>query len=156
MFEFIFDHFMTFITIITPLAVGYLTYRSTRQEKQSKQYMELLKRNKELEKKEADREKKQTLDQIKELSESIETLKNEVKELKEEIDMKAITIQLSKLQHLNEINIEYVQSLSKVVTTLSEEALKSENVNEKRLQSVIDDHEDTETKIMKDIYKIMY
>lgn len=152
----IFDYFMSFISIMTPLVLGYLTYRSSKQEKKSKEYMELMEKNKILEKQQAEREKNETLEQIKELTESIESLKTEVENLKKDIDIKALSIQLSKLQHLNEFNFEYIQSLSNVVTTLSEESLEANNIDGSRLRTVVNDHKKTETKIMQDIYKILY
>lgn len=152
----LFDYFMSFISVITPLAVGYLSYRSSKQEKKSKEYMELMEKNKTLEKKESEREKRETLNQIKALTESVESLKTEVEDLKKEIDLKTLSMQLNKLQHLNEFNFEFIQSLSTVVTTLSEESMEAENIDGSRLRSVVNEHKKTETKIMQDIYKIMY
>ena len=129
------------LVAVTPIIVAYLTYRTNKKSKEDKEYRELREKyeeeirvNQEKKRQERDEELDKKFSGLKENLNKVQT------ELKE-FDTKAITKQLDDLVEISEINLEYSQSLSKVVVTIGEAIRDSDIIESCDISDAIREHQ---------------
>lgn len=154
----------TFISIFgivmsafTSIVVAALGLYQTKKTKETAEYRKLKDEKEDLirEKEEESRQKLNT--RLDNLEQSVTSLTKEVNTLSNGVDMKKIENQLSQLHILNEVNFEYVQSLSGVVSTIGESLSSSPILSEDdkaNMENKIDAHKTKESDITSKLYKI--
>ena len=102
------------ITCLSPIIVAYFGYISTKQQKQTKEFIDLQTKfnnlNEQNKKKEVEAQKKG----IEGIQQSITELQTQMNELKSTVNIKGINDQLKDIIEISHINFEYSQSLSQV------------------------------------------
>lgn len=144
------------LVAVTPIIVAYLTYRTNKKSKEDKEYREL--REKYEEEIRVNQEKKRQ-ERDEELDKKFSGLKEDLNKVQTELkefDTKAITKQLDDLVEISEINLEYSQSLSKVVVTIGEAIRDSDIIESCDISDAIREHQDNERKITNKLYKVLY
>lgn len=162
-----FDYLERILVGLTPIIVAYLAYRTSKREKADKDYRELRQKyEKELEKKRNDEEAERKRD-MENIQEDIESFKDDIKmdiqnitaqmdALKEQIDMSEITKQLNNLVDITGINLDYSQSLSKVLLTIGSALCNESNPHCEDITKVMNEHQEKERNIVNKIYKAIY
>lgn len=145
------------LSAFTTLAVAWMGSQQAKKTKETEAYRKLKDEKDQLirEKEEEERNKLNT--RLDNMEGHLESLTGEVTTLNGSIDMKKIESQLSQLHVLNEVNFEYVQSLSGVVSAIGESLTSSSLVSDddkKRVEKKIDDHKEKEGQITSNLYKI--
>ena len=152
------DIFSIVITAITPITVAILGYLQNKKIKNDEAYRKLRDEKEELEAKQKKENEEKNAKKLNTMEESIGNLAKDVETLREEVEIEKIKNQLNHLHMLNEFNFEYIQSLSKVVITMGETISSSELIDNDaklRLQSAVDTHNNIDSKLRKDMYKIL-
>lgn len=114
------DIITAIITCISPIIVAYFGYITTKQQKQTKEFIDLQTRfnnqNAELKKQEADQQKKA----IEDVQKSIKNLEKQMQGLEAKFDIKKINDRLDDIVEISQVNFEYSQSLSSVICAIGD------------------------------------
>lgn len=152
----IYEFFKEFIPLTTPFLLALITFLNKRRESKilaDQKYKE--KYHKELEEKRLEDEKQRD-DTITDIKNEVATLGKQMAILEESVNMGDINRTLNKLVDINAVNMEYSQSLSKVVITIGESLRKSENPESENIAKAISEHLQTERELTNKIYKSIY
>lgn len=144
---------MTTFSTIVVAAIGVYQKKI---EKKNDDYQKLREENEQLTNEERKRNAQKEEERFLRLEKSVERLSTDVSELKKSINLDNISKQLTQLHSLNELNFEYVQSLSSVVTNVAESLVSSHSLNEdtkEKLMAETDKHKKIEDDITKRLYK---
>ncbi len=153
-FDTAFNYFMTFIQILTPIILAYITYSSNKKQKEDKANQELQKKYDAKLAEERINVEKRRDESIGAIKKDVENLKKQVDKLEDTIDMDRIEKSLSQLVDISSINMKYSQSLSGLVVTIGE-ALK-ETTKDDNISKAIQAHQAVERDMMNKIYKAIY
>lgn len=108
------------ITCLSPIIVAYFGYITTKQQKQTKEFIDLQTKynnqNNEIKKQEAEAQKKS----IGEIQKSITNLQTQINQLEAKFDIKKINERLEDIIEISQVNFEYSQSLSSVICAVWE------------------------------------
>lgn len=146
------------ITCLSPIIVAYFGYISTKQQKQTKEFIDLQTKfnnlNEQNKKKEAESQKKA----IEGIQESITELQKQMNDLKSTVDTKRINAQLKDIIEMSHINFEYSQSLSQVICAIGDciDNSQIDGTAAADFKKELDRHKNTEREIMNRIVKIAY
>lgn len=146
------------ITCLSPIIVAYFGYISTKQQKQTKEFIDLQTKfnslNEQNKKKEAESQKKA----IEGIQQSITELQTQMNELKTTVDTKKINEQLKDIIEMSHINFEYSQSLSQVICAIGDciDNSQIDGTAAADFKKELDRHKNTEREIMNRIVKIAY
>lgn len=153
-FDLIFNYFMTFIQILTPIILAIISFRASKRQKEDKANNELQKKyDAKIAEERANNEKKRD-ESIQSIKQDMENLKTQVEKIEETIDMGKIEKSLSQLVDISSINMKYSQSLSGLVVTIGE-AIK-ETSKDDNISKAIQAHQAIERDLMNKIYKAIY
>lgn len=142
------------IALACPVILAIFTYKSSKKEKEDAKYRAL---REELDK--VAEEKKQARD--KEITDSLNDLGEKIGEVEaavKAIDINDIQSQLSDLKQLNGLNLDYSQSLSKVVIKMAN-CMKDTDMSKENKDGIgkaVEDHQNSEQVITKKIYQFLY
>lgn len=140
------------VIAVTPLAVGILSYLSVKKDKEDKEYRELRESYEEVLNKEKKEKDEKIEENIQKITEDVKNLSSKIND----IDVEDINTQLKNLVSISEINLQYSQSLSKVVTTIGE-CLRDSNIEfDNDISKVISEHQELERNITNRLYKVLY
>ena len=153
------DTITTLITCLSPIIVAYFGYITTRQQKQTKEFMErqtkYKEQNESMKKQEIEDQKKA----IKAIKESVEKLQHQFDELNGKFtSFEQINNQLEDILELSHVNFEYSQSLSEVICAIGD-CIESANVSQDKVnkfQKELERHKEEERKFVSRILKIAY
>ena len=153
------DTITTLITCLSPIIVAYFGYITTRQQKQTKEFIELQtkynEQNESMKKQEIEDQKKA----IKAIKESVEKLQHQFDELNGKFtSFEQINNQLEDILELSHVNFEYSQSLSEVICAIGD-CIESANVSQdevNKFQKELERHKEEERKFVSRILKIAY
>lgn len=150
---------MTVITCLSPIIVAYFGYISTKQQKQTKEFIDLQTKfntmNEQNKKKEAEEQKKA----IEGIQKSIGELQTQINTLKKSVDnLDGINTQLKDIMEISHINFEYSQSLSQVICAIGDciDSASVDNDSANKFQSELDRHKNEEREYVNRILKIVY
>lgn len=150
---------MTVITCLSPIIVAYFGYISTKQQKQTKEFIDLQTKfntmNEQNKKKEAEEQKKA----IEGIQKSINELQTQINTLKKSVDsLDGINTQLKDIMEISHINFEYSQSLSQVICAIGDciDSASVDNDSANKFQSELDRHKNEEREYVNRILKIVY
>lgn len=108
------------ITCISPIIVAYFGYIATKQQKQTKEFIDLQTKynaqNDSIKKQEIDAQKKS----ISEIQNSIKVLRDQMIKLEQKVDMDRINSRLEDIIDISQVNFEYSQSLSSVICAIGD------------------------------------
>lgn len=153
-FDLVFNYFMTFIQILTPIILAIISFRASKRQKEDKANNELQKKyDAKIAEERTNIEMKRD-ESIQSIKQDMENLKNQVEKIEETIDMGKIEKSLSQLVDISSINMKYSQSLSGLVVTIGE-ALK-ETSKDDNISKAIQAHQAIERDLMNKIYKAIY
>lgn len=93
---------------------------------------------------------------IEEIRKDVVTLSGQMIKFEESVDMVEISKVLNKLLDINAINMEYSQSLSRVVVSIGESLKKSDSSGSENIAKVIEAHLQAERDLTNKIYKSIY
>lgn len=140
------------VIAVTPLAVGILSYLSVKKDKEDKEYRELRENYEEVLNNEKKKKDEKIENSINKITEDVKNLSTKI----DNIDVEDINTQLKNLVSISEINLQYSQSLSKVVTTIGE-CLRDSNIEfDNDISKVISEHQELERNITNRLYKVLY
>ena len=154
------------ITIITPFAIAYLAYISTKKEKKEEKYR-LLQKKAEQERDmlllEKEEKKEEVFDKLikdiaimkTDFSKDINNLNKRVEEIAKANNIEALNNQLSKLALISTVNFEYSQSMSTVVVTIGEALQKSTYDENNDISHAISKHKEDEKTLIGKMYKMI-
>lgn len=145
------------LSAFTTLAVAWMGVQQSKKTKETEEYRKLKDEKDALLREKEEESQKQLNERLSNMESHIASLSGEMTALNDEIDMKKIESQLSQLHVLNEVNFEYVQSLSGVVSAIGESLTSSTLVSDddkEKVEKKIDDHKEKEGKITSNLYKI--
>ena len=153
------DTITTLITCLSPIIVAYFGYITTRQQKQTKEFIELQtkynEQNESMKKQEIEDQKKA----IKAIKDSVEKLQQQFDELNGKFtSFEQINNQLEDILELSHVNFEYSQSLSEVICAIGD-CIESANVSQDKVnkfQKELERHKEEERKFVSRILKIAY
>lgn len=108
------------ITCLSPIIVAYFGYITTKQQKQTKEFIDLQTRynnqNAEIKKQEAEAQKKS----IEDIQQSVKDLQIQLNSLESKFDIKKINDRLEDIIDISQVNFEYSQSLSSVICAIGD------------------------------------
>ena len=155
----------TLITCISPIIVAYFGYIATRQQKQTKEFLELQtkynQQNEAMKKQEAEEQKqaiKSIKDSVDQLQHQFNELNGKFNSLDQRMDISRINDQLNNILELSHVNFEYSQSLSEVICAIGD-CIETANVGKpqvERFQKELERHKEDERKFVSRILKIAY
>ena len=155
----------TLITCISPIIVAYFGYIATRQQKQTKEFIELQtkynQQNEAMKKQEAEEQKqaiKSIKDSVDQLQHQFNELNGKFNSLDQRMDISRINDQLNNILELSHVNFEYSQSLSEVICAIGD-CIETANVGKpqaERFQKELERHNEDERKFVSRILKIAY
>jgi len=148
--------FTTLVTCLTPIAVAWGGWKVSLSQKQSKEYHELLEKyNKERAIAEEEKEKAMLVREER-LEKKINDLEKKVNDLLNSSESSDLDERVDKLYDLTEINHDYIQTVSSVVTSIGEGLISSDVLSGEMKQSVHDTitkHRETEKDLEQRVYK---
>lgn len=149
---------MSVITCLSPIIVAYFGYIATKQQKQTKEFIDLQTKyntqNEALKKKEME-DQKQSIDAIRK---SVADLQKQIIDLKQQVDLSKINDQLENIINISQVNFEYSQSLSQVICAIGD-CIESAHVGEaqtKKFKTELERHQSEERKFVNRIFKVVY
>ncbi len=146
------------ITCLSPIIVAYFGYITTRQQKQTKEFIDLQTRfnaqndvlkNRELEDQKA---------AIESIQESVKSLTTQMSDLQQTVDLNKIDRQLENILEISHVNFEYSQSLSQVICAIGD-CIESAQINDaqaNRFKDELERHQSEERKYVNRIFKVAY
>lgn len=115
-----FEIISSLITCISPIIVAYFGYIATKQQKQTKEFIDLQTKynaqNETIKKQEAEAQKKL----VTEIQDSVNKLREQVKTLEDKFDIQRINDRLEDIIDISQVNFEYSQSLSSVICAIGD------------------------------------
>ena len=148
----------TVITCLSPIIVAYFGYITTKQQKQTKEFIDLQTKfnsvNEENKRKEAEEQKKL----IESIQKSVSDLQRQVGDMKNEMNIDNINKQLENIIEISHVNFEYSQSLSQVICAIGD-CIDSSTVSEesaKAFKTQLDEHQKNEREFTNRIFKVAY
>lgn len=153
------DTIIKFVTCLSPIIVAYFGYITSRQQKQTKEFIELQtkynEQNERMKKQEVEEQKRA----ISAIKESVEKLQHQFDELNGKItNFEQINNQLDDILELSHVNFEYSQSLSEVICAIGD-CIESANVSQDKVnkfQKELERHKEEERKFVSRIFKVAY
>ena len=146
------------ITCLSPIIVAYFGYISTKQQKQTKEFIDLQSKfnnlNEQNKKKEVEAQKKA----IEGIQQSITELQTQMNELKSTVNIKGINDQLKDIIEISHINFEYSQSLSQVICAIGDciDNSQVDKTSAAGFKKELDRHKSAEREFVNRIIKIAY
>lgn len=108
------------ITCVSPIIVAYFGYITTKQQKQTKEFIDLQTRyneqNAAIKRQEAEAQKKS----IEGIQKSVKDLQSQMRNLESKFDIKKINDRLDDIIEISQVNFEYSQSLSSVICAIGD------------------------------------
>ena len=155
--EAFFDYLERIVVCISPIVIAWFGYRASKNEKQTKKYIEtqeeLKRANDTLKKKEKD-ELQAHLDK---LDESIGTLTLEINGLKKSINgISEIDKRLNNLVEMSNVNFEFCTSLSTVISSIGNALDSTDVIESGNLRNDLSDHQKKEHELIAKVCKIVY
>lgn len=145
------------MTTISTIAVAIIGCYQKKIDKRNEAYLKLRDEHDALLQKERTMKEEESEHRLQSIEQSVSQLTKEVSDLKESTNLDKISSQLTNLHSLNEVNFEYIRSLSGVVTTIAE-SLSSSNTlskeSKEEMDDKVDNHKSKEDEIVKKLYKI--
>lgn len=148
------DGIIALITCLSPIIVAYFGYITTRQHKQTKEFIELQtkynQQNENLKKQETEEQKKA----IAEIKRSVDKLQDQINKM----DIEHINTQLKNIIQISHINFEYSQSLSQVICAIGD-CIENSYIDEdltNKFQQELSRHQKDEKEFASRILKIAY
>lgn len=146
---------MTAFTTITVAVIGAVQKKKS---KETSEYRKLKDENERLQQEKEDAWKENQNTRLKRIENSISVLTGEIANLKDGNHFEIIENQLSQIHTLNQVNFEYMQSISNVVKLIGDAVSESDLIDDDakvRLDKELSDHNDKEDEIVKKLYKII-
>lgn len=146
---------MTAFTTITVAVIG--AYQK-KKSKETSEYRKLKEENERLQQEKENAWRNDHDTRLKRIENSISTLTGEVTNLKDGKHFEMIESQLSQIHTLNQVNFEYMQSISNVVMLVGDAVAESNIINDhdkRKLDKELNEHKDKEEDITKKLYKII-
>lgn len=147
-----------FITCLSPIIVAYFGYITTRQQKQTKEFIELQtkynQQNEQMKKQEMEEQQKA----IKEIQASVAKLQEQFVALDKRMNIDEINDRLNNILELSHINYEYSQSLSQVICAIGDciESTHANDPHTNRVSREMERHQEEEKRISARIFKVAY
>ena len=148
------ENFTTLVTCLSPIIVTYFGYITTRQQKQTKEFIELQtkynEQNEAMKKQEIEEQKRA----IQSIKESVDKLQKQI----DRMDINQINNQLDNILELTHINFEYSQSLSQVICAIGD-CIENAHIGEAqtaKFQKELARHQEEERTFVSRILKIAY
>ena len=146
------------MTAFTTIIVAVIGAYQKKKSKETSEYRKLKEENERLQQEKENAWRNDQDIRLKRIENSISTLTGEVTNLKDGKHFEAIESQLSQIHTLNQVNFEYMQSISSVVTLVGDAVAESDIINDhdkQKLDKELNDHKDKEEDITKKLYKII-
>ena len=153
----ILDAFQIIMTAITPIIVGWFGYAAAKNEKQTKKYIEaqeeLKKANAVIKSKEMDEMQKH----FDKLDKSISKLTKQVEVLEKSIDkVSEIDRRIDGLVTMSNVNFEFCNSLSSVITSIGNALDSSDVIDSNTLQQDLTNHKKKAEELVNKAVKIVF
>lgn len=146
---------MAVITCLSPIIVAYFGYMSSKQQKQTKEFIELQTKyntmNEANKKKELEDQKKA----IAGIQQSVKDLQNQMNDLKKSMNIDDINMKLKDIIEISQVNFEYSQSLSQVICAIGD-CIDGSNVDKdaaKSFKHELNKHQENEREYVQRIFK---
>lgn len=146
------------MTAFTTIVVAVIGAYQKKKSKETSEYRKLKEENERLQREKENAWRNDQDIRLKRIENSISTLTGEMTNLKDGKHFEAIETQLSQIHTLNQVNFEYVQSISGVVKLIGDAMVDSNIINEhdkQKLDQELSEHRDKEDDIAKKLYKII-
>lgn len=145
------------ITCVTPVILAIIGLRQTRANKKVEEYTKLNQELAEMRDKEEQRQKKELDEHFKKIEGSFDDFKQEFSSLSEKVEkLSKLDRQLSSLIELSQVNFEFCQSLSTIVSGIADALDSTDAINSEGLKSQLAEHHKTEQALAGRILKIVY
>ena len=148
----------TVVSALAAVAVAIIGAVQMKETKKNEADKKLREENEQLLQEKLQKEKEEQLEEMREMKQMLETLTSEVSELRKEYDIANIEKSLTQLHFLNEFNLEFIQSLSSVVTIMGDTLASSSTINNEdrdRLRREIVKHTGNERELAQKLVKII-
>lgn len=153
----LFDYFERLMICFTPIAVAWFGLRASKNEKQTKKYMESQQQLKEANDKLAAKEKEDLQKKLDSIGSSVEAMQKQIDGLEGKIASISIMDQkIGQLVGLTNINHEFSLSLSQLVLAIGDSLDSSVGINSGSLKTEIERHKNTERELSARTGKILY
>ncbi len=145
------------ITCITPVILAVIGLRQTRANKKVEEFTRVSKELAEMRDKEDQRQKKELDEHFKKIEGSFDEFKKEFSGLSEKVEsLSKLDRQLRGLIELSQVNFEFCQSLSTIVSGIADALDSTDQINSEGLKTQLADHHKTEQALAGRILKIVY
>lgn len=149
--------FQIIMTCISPIIIAWFGYSASKNEKQTKKYMESQEQLKQANDKLKDKEKKELQEHFNKLDNSITSLKNQVNKLEASISkISEIDKRIEGLVEMSNVNFEFCNSLSAVISSIGNALDSSDVINSETLQNDIATHKAKAEALVNRAVKIVY
>lgn len=146
------------ITCLSPIIVAYFGYITTRQQKQTKEFIDLQTKYNAQNEALKNRELEEQKAAIASIQASVKSLESQMGDLQQAVDLDKINRQLENILEISHINFEYSQSLSQVICTIGD-CIESAQINDAqatRFKGELERHQSEERNYANRIFKIAY
>lgn len=150
--------FSIIMTSVTTVIVAIIGLHQAKVEKRNEEYRKLEEEHNEMLQELEEKRQRSYDERFNKLESEVKEMRIGFDELRDEFDLLKLSNQLTQLHTLNELNFEYVQSLSGVVSIIGEVLVSSsimDNNTKDRMQKQIDDHKREREKISSGLIKII-
>lgn len=145
------------IACITPIILAFIGLRQTKANKKVEEYTKLSKELAEMRDQEEQRQKKELDAHFKKIEDSFEDLKRDFSTISEQVEkLSKLDRQLSSLIELSQVNFEFCQSLSTIVSGIADALDSTDVINSADLKAQLAEHHKTEQALAGRILKIVY
>ena len=146
---------MAVITCLSPIIVAYFGYMSSKQQKQTKEFIELQTKYNQMNESNKKKELEDQKNAIAGIQQSVKDLQDQMNDLKMSINIDDINIKLKDIIEISQVNFEYSQSLSQVICAIGD-CIDGSNVDKdaaKSFKHELNKHQENEREYVQRIFK---
>lgn len=153
----IFDYIVKAITCCSPIIIAWFGFVSARNEKQTKKYIESQESLKKANDKLKEKEKEELQAHFAKLEKSIGSLTTQVSNLEKSVGkISEIDKTINNLVEMSNINFEFCQSLSAVISSIGNALDSSDAIESGTLRNDLSEHQKRERNLVSKVCKIVY
>ena len=154
-FEQVFAFFERIAICLSPIIVGYFSLVASRNEKNTKKFIESQAKLQAAEKKIADQEKEELDAKFKTITDAVATISDKVGKIETKLEHLAnMKVQVDNLMELSNANFEFCTSLSMVIKSIGNALDASEVISSEGIKEALNVHTSREYKLISDVCKI--
>ena len=152
-----FEHLKDLITCVSPIIIALFAYWSSRNEKQTKEYLEIQKKHQDLLDEEAKKDRKSIDDHFNKIDERLCNVNSQVTKLNKSIEeIEDLSKKINGLVSLSNINFEFCTSLSHMISAIGTSLDSSAVIDSVNLKSELSEFNKKQSEYSSRAVKIIY